>query len=128
MREKQPVNLTIVLGEQQTTEVAAAEPGSTPQEAADRFGLTVQDLTPELRNQLGMRSVDGVMVSSVDEAGPATRAGVRPGDIITEANREPVKSSSDFSRILGQMQRGQNLLLLVRRDGNSRFVVLAPKN
>jgi serine protease Do len=128
MREKQPVMLTIVLGEQPTTDVAAAEPGSTPQEAADRFGLTVQDLTPELRNQLGMKTVDGVMVSSVDEGGPATRAGVRPGDIITEVNREPVKSSSDFSRILGQMQRGQNLLLLVRREGNSRFVVLAPKN
>ncbi|HWT82965.1 MAG TPA: PDZ domain-containing protein, partial [Candidatus Methylomirabilis sp.] len=62
------------------------------------------------------------------EAGPATRAGVRPGDIITEANREPVKNSNDFSRILGQMQRGQSLLLLVRRDGSSRFVVLAPKN
>jgi hypothetical protein len=39
-----------------------------------------------------------------------------------------VKSTRDFSRILGQMRRGQNLLLLVRRDGNSRFVVLPPKD
>ena len=127
MREKQPTMLTIVLGEQ-PTEVAAAEPGSAPAETADRFGLTVQDLTPELRNQLKLNNVDGVMVSSVDEAGPATRAGIRPGDIISEVDRQPVKSSRDFSRILGQMQRGQNLLLLVRRDGNSRFVVLPPKN
>ncbi|HWU39772.1 MAG TPA: DegQ family serine endoprotease [Candidatus Acidoferrum sp.] len=128
MREKRPVALTIVLGEQ-PSELAAAGQGSTPEEtAADRYGLTVQDLTPDLRNQLGLKNMDGVMVSSVDEAGPATRAGVRPGDIITEANREPVKNSNDFSRILGQMQRGQSLLLLVRRDGSSRFVVLAPKN
>ena len=127
MREKQPATLTIVLGEQ-PTDVASVEPGSAPGEAADRFGLTVQDLTPDLRDQLKLKSAEGVMVSSVDEAGPATRAGIRPGDLITEANREPVKSSRDFSRILGQMQRGQNLLLLVRRDTNSRFVVLPPKN
>ena len=128
LREKQPVMLTIVLGEQPTDIAAASEPGSTPAEAAERFGLTVQELTPELRNQLRLNTVDGVMVSSVDEAGPAARAGIRPGDVITEANREPVKSTRDFSRILGQMRRGQNLLLLVRRDGNSRFVVLPPKN
>jgi serine protease Do len=127
LREKQPMRLTIVLGEQ-PTDVVAAEPGSTPAEAAERFGLTVQDLTSELRNQLRLNTVDGVMVSSVDEAGPAARASIRPGDVITEANREPVKSTRDFSRILGQMRRGQNLLLLVRRDGNSRFVVLPPKN
>ena len=128
MREKRPVTLTIVLGEQ-PSEVAVAGQGSAPEEtAADRYGLTVQDLTPDLRNQLGLKTMDGVMVSSVDEAGPASRAGVRPGDIITEANREPVKNSNDFSRILGQMQRGQSLLLLVRREGSSRFVVLAPKN
>ena len=128
LREKQPVMLTIVLGEQPTDVAAASEPGSTPAQAAERFGLTVQDLTPELRNQLRLNTVDGVMVSSVDDAGPAARAGIRPGDVITEANREPVKSTRDFSRILGQMRRGQNLLLLVRRDGNSRFVVLPPKN
>ena len=127
MREKQPATLTIVLGEQ-PTDVASVEPGSAPGEAADRFGLTVQDLTPDLRDQLKLKTAEGVMVSSVDEAGPATRAGIRPGDLITEANREPVKSSRDFSRILGQMQRGQNLLLLVRRDTNSRFVVLPQKN
>jgi serine protease Do len=128
LREKQPMMLTIILGEQPTDIAAASEPGSTPAEAAERFGLTVQELTPELRNQLRLNTVDGVMVSSVDEAGPAARAGIRPGDVITEANREPVKSTRDFSRILGQMRRGQNLLLLVRRDGNSRFVVLPPKN
>jgi serine protease Do len=119
--------LTIVLGEQ-PMDVASVEPGSAPGEEADRFGLTVQDLTPDLRDQLKLTTVEGVMVSSVDEAGPATRAGIRPGDLITEANRKPVKSSRDFSRILGQMQRGQNLLLLVRRDSNSRFVVLPPKH
>ncbi len=125
LREKQPMTLTVVLGEQPADLTASREP--SPAEAVGQFGLTVQDLTPELRNQLRLTNVDGVVVSSVDEAGAAARAGVRPGDVITEANREPVKSARDFTRILGQMRRGANLLLLVRRDGNSRFVVVPPK-
>jgi len=125
LREKQPMTLTVVLGEQPTDLAAGRDP--SPAEAAEQFGLTVQDLTAELRNQLRLTNVDGVIVSSVDEAGAAARAGVRPGDVITEANREPVKSARDFTRILGQMRRGANLLLLVRRDGNSRFVVVPPK-
>jgi serine protease Do len=125
LREKQPMTLTVVLGEQPTDLTAGQEP--SPAEAAEQFGLTVQDLPPELRNQLRLTNVDGVIVSSVDEAGAAARAGVRPGDVISEANREPVKSARDFTRILGQMRRGANLLLLVRRDGNSRFVVVPPK-
>jgi serine protease Do len=127
LREKQPQLVTITLGEQ-PTEVAAAEPGPAPAEPAGRFGFTVQDLTTELREQLRLDTVDGVMISSVEEASPAARAGIRPGDVITEANREPVKSVRDFTKIVGQMRRGASLLLLVRRDGNSRFVVLPPKN
>jgi len=127
LREKQPQRLTITLGEQ-PADLTAAGPGPVPADAADRFGLTVQDLTPELRNQFRLNNVDGVVVASVDETGPAARAGVRPGDVITEANREPVKTTRDFNRIVGQMRRGTNLLLLVRRDNTSRFVVLPPKN
>jgi S1-C subfamily serine protease len=52
---------------------------------------------------------------------------MRPGDIVAEANRERVRSVEDFTRLLGQVRRGSNLLLLVQREGNSRFVVLTPK-
>jgi serine protease Do len=128
LRERESMTLTVALGEQPTDVATASEPESQPAEMAERFGLTVQDLTPELRSQLRLGTVEGVMVSSTDEDSPAARAGIRPGDVITEANRAPVKSARDFSRILGQVRRGQNLLLLVRRDGNSRFVVLPPKN
>jgi serine protease Do len=128
LREKKPLMLTIVLGEQPTDLAAASEPGAPPAEAAERFGLTVQDLTLELRDQLRLKDPDGVVVSGVEEGGPAARAGIRPGDVIAEANREPVRNAQDFARIIGQMRRGQNLLLLVRRDGGSRFAVLSPKN
>jgi serine protease Do len=126
MREKQPLSLTIVLGEQ-PSEVAAEPSGPPAESAADRFGFSVQDLTRELREQLKLTDASGIVVSGVEEGGPAEKMGVRAGDLITGVNREPVRNVADFSRILGQMPRGGSLLLLVQRDGGSRFVVLTPK-
>jgi serine protease Do len=127
LREKQPVTVTVVLGEQ-PTELAVARPGSSSAETTDRFGLTVQDLTPELREQFKVGGASGVVVSGVDEGGAAGRAGIRPGDLITEANRQRVKSVQEFTRVLGQVPPGSGLLLLVQREGNSRFVVVNPSN
>ena len=125
LREKQPLSLTVVLGEQ-PTETAAA-PSEEPAETAERFGFGVQDLTPALREQLKVPAGNGVVVSGVEDDGPAAKAGLRAGDVIAEVNRERVRSAADFTRLLGQMRRGSNLLLLVQRDGNSRFVVVSPK-
>ncbi len=109
-----------------STETAAA-PSEEPAETADRFGFSVQDLTPALREQLKVPAGTGVVVSGVEDDGPAAKAGLRAGDVIAEVNRERVRSAADFTRLLGQMRRGNNLLLLVQRDGNSRFVVVSPK-
>jgi S1-C subfamily serine protease len=126
LRERQPLELTVVLGEQPDDLTAAGQPAS-PAEAAERFGFTVQEMTPELRDQLRLGRAEGLVVSSVDDGGPAARVGIRPGDLIVEVNRETVKTLTDFTRIVSQMRAGTNLLLLVRREGSSRFVVVTPK-
>jgi serine protease Do len=126
LREKQPLTLSIVLGEQ-PSEVAAAPSGGPAESSADRFGFSVQDVTPELREQLNLSGANGIVVTSVENGGPAAQAGVRAGDVILETNRQQVRNVADFNRILGQMRRGSNLLMLVQREGNSRFVVLTPK-
>jgi serine protease Do len=68
-----------------------------------------------------------VVVSAVEDGSPAARAGLRAGDVVVEANRERVRTVADFSRVLGRVRGGNNLLLLVQRDGSSRFLVVAPK-
>jgi serine protease Do len=128
LRGKNPLMLTIVLGEQPADLTAATEPAPPSSKAADRFGLAVQDLTPDLRDQLGLKEGEGIVVSGVEEAGPAARAGIRSGEVIVEANREPVRTVRDFARILTRLRPGENLLLLVRRDGSSRFAVLSLKD
>jgi Do/DeqQ family serine protease len=127
LREKQPMTLSIVLGEQPTETAAAPSEGPGPAETAERFGFTVQDLTPELREQLKVPAGTGVVVSGVDDDGPAAKAGLRAGDVVAEVNRERIRNAADFARLLAQMRKGSNLLLLVQREGNSRFVVVGPK-
>jgi serine protease Do len=126
LRERQPLELTIVLGEQPEDLAAAGRPAS-PAEAAERFGFSVQELTPQLREQLHLGRADGLVVTSVEDGGPAARVGIRSGDLILEVNREPVKTLADFTRIVGEMRAGTNLLLLVRRESTSRFVVVTPR-
>jgi S1-C subfamily serine protease len=127
VRDRQSQTLTIVLGEQPTDMAAAAAPPAKP-EPSERFGFSVQDLSPELREQFRLPAgAGGVVVAGVEENSPAAKEGIRPGDLILQANREAIRSVQDLARIMAQLRRGANLLLLVQRDGNSRFVVLAPK-
>ena len=75
-----------------------------------RLGVSVQPLTPDIARQLGVPgNVSGLVVSDVDPAGPAAEAGIQPGDVIVEANRQPVRSPADLQNALGKS--GTNVLL-----------------
>jgi len=123
-REGRDLVLTLAVGEMPAEEpVVAAAPG---EQGAGRYGFKVQDLTPELREQFGLREADGVVVSELDPEGPAARTGLRPGDVVLEVGRQKVKNSKEFSAAVRRAgERG--LLLRVWRDGGSQFVVVQPE-
>lgn len=68
----------------------------TPMRA--RLGVSVQELTPQLREFFGAK--EGVLVSSVTDASPASRAGLKAGDVITSVNAQRIQSQSDLLRAL----------------------------
>jgi len=103
-------------------EVAAATPGESEEEIAGTYGLRVQDLTPELAEQLGMDETHGVVISGVQQGGPGAEAGLRRGDVILEVDREAVADVAAFQARLAQAQKG--VLLLVRRGENTLFMAL----
>jgi serine protease Do len=87
-------------------------------------GATVAPLTPEVRRELRLsREVkQGVVVTAVAPGSPAAGAGLRRGDVIAEANRQPVGSPEALSAQLRQAKK--RVLLLVWRDGHTLFLVL----
>jgi len=89
------------------------------------FGLTLQDLTPDLARRLRVPAgTDGAVVTEVDPRSPAARAGMAAGDLITEVNRTPVANSSQASREFQKVRSGQIATVLVVRDTQEVFLTL----
>ena len=89
------------------------------------LGLQVQPLTPETARQLGLRGSEGVVVAAVEEGSPAEGAGVRPGDVVREVNRQRVRTEADFERVVRALKEGDRVTLLLLRGGSSLFVAFS---
>ena len=117
-------------GREQTLDVAVAEmPERGPATAArpsapERPGLSVADVTPEVAKKLGLPpGLAGALVTEVIPGGPAAEAGLRPGDVIQEVNRKPVRSAAEFAREVEQA-RGRDIVVLVNRGGSTAYAVI----
>jgi serine protease Do len=124
LRDGKPMTIHLTLGERPANLSVTPGVGKAPSEGALR-GITVQNLTPDLRDQLGLPpSVRGVVISELDPGSPAAQGGLQPGDVIETINRHPVNSVADFSRLAAEA-KGQTLLR-INRQGNGIFVVITP--
>jgi serine protease Do len=113
----------VTLGERPANLGVHAGLGQPPAQGTLR-GITVQNLTPELRQQLGVSSgTQGVVISNLDPNSPAAQAGVQQGDVIESVNHQPVRSTADFERLAAEAKG--DTLLRINRQGNGIFVVIS---
>ena len=97
---------------------------AAPDEAAPkRLGLALDDLSRANRQRFGVdRSVNaGAVVVQVEPGSPAARAGIRPGDVITEAAGKPIESGQAF---IDAVRKKDKVLLLVQRGKMARYAML----
>jgi serine protease Do len=102
---------------------AVARAGATEGPAA--WGMRLQELTPEIAEQLGVEEDHGVVVSTVEPGSPAEEAGIRRGDVILEADREDVNNVAELRNKLREKDKG--VLLLVRRADATLYVAMKRK-
>ncbi|HKC63439.1 MAG TPA: PDZ domain-containing protein [Pyrinomonadaceae bacterium] len=79
-----------------------------------RVGITSTALTKQLADYFGVSSGHGLLVTSVTENSPASKAGLRAGDVITEVNGERVEGTQDFIRAINRKEDGEVTLTIVR--------------
>jgi len=117
--------LTVTVGELPEDRVASRSErrGKQPEQAANRLGFVVVDLTPEQKHDLKLGG--GVIVEEVRNN---RRADVRAGDVITAVTSRgqtaEVKSMEQFNKLLAQLERNATLTLHVRRGENNLFVTV----
>ncbi len=81
------------------------------------LGVTIQNVTPDIAESLGLKPDQGALVSDVVPGGPGDKGGVHPGDLVLEVNDHAVTSNSDLTRQVAMAHAGDALHLLVLRDG-----------
>lgn len=89
------------------------------------IGVSTQTLSKQLADYFGVKD-GGALISSVYENTPASRAGLKAGDVITAIDGEKVASPGDITRILNKKETGDVSLTIIR-DHNSRTVTLTPE-
>ena len=85
-----------------------------------RIGVTIDQVTKEVAESIGLGKPLGAMVRSVESGGPAEKAGVEPGDIITKVDGRTVDKAGDLPRIIGSVKPGTKAVLQVFRRGGYR--------
>ena len=104
------------------SEKAEIEKSSQPTQG--KWGLQLQDLTPQMAERLGLKAGQGIAVVGVQNGSPAERAGIHEGDIILEVNRQPVHSVKEARLVIGKEGGKDSLLLLVKRDNGTFYAGL----
>ena len=97
----------------------------------DGLGLELHDLTSAAGRRFGLSKdlVEGVLISDVERGSDAFRdANLRTGDVITEVNREPVKSVAEFQSAYSDVRPGDTFLIRVVRRNNSFLTALTKPN
>jgi serine protease Do len=121
LRDKKEITLTVAVGELKEEEVVATAPEK------GELGLTVQKLTPQMAESLGLEKAEGVVVTAVEPGSAADESGIRRGDVILEIDRKPVRSLEDYRKLAATIRKGRGVLFLVRRGDSTLFLALKPQ-
>jgi len=127
LRDGKRMSIDVVLG--QRPEPNALAQGDKPAEPEQQglLGMQLSEITPDMRSDMNLSDeVTGVLLLSVEADSPAAASGLAAGDVITDAAQNPVEEIADLvEQVENATDAGrESLLLLVRRDGEPRFVVL----
>ncbi len=121
--QKREVNVTLTEYPESGTQSATGGPSTR----SPMNGVDVQNLTPDIAQQLGLPAgTRGVVVTDVDPNSPAADVGLQRGDVIQEVNRKPVNTVTEYERAIREAGN-QQVLLLINHGGVTSYLVVSPR-
>ncbi len=88
------------------------------------IGVQIQPVTADIADSLGLKKAEGALVAEPQANGPAAKAGIESGDVITAVNGEPVKDARELARTIGGLAPGNAVKLNVLHKGTDKVVNL----
>lgn len=88
-----------------------------------RIGVSTMQLTKQLADYFGVANGRGVLVTAVTDDGPAAKAGVKAGDVITAVDGEEIDSPGDISRVVNRKKEGEVSLTVIRNKSQQTIRV-----
>jgi serine protease Do len=89
------------------------------------MGVMIQDITPELAESFNIKETKGVLIADVVQDGPADKAGLQRGDVVTKFNGKEIDNVQALTRLVAQMQPDAKANVEILRDGKSSKVQVA---
>jgi serine protease Do len=89
------------------------------------IGVQIQPVTPDIADSLGLKKAEGALVAEPQANGPAAKAGIESGDVITSVNGETVKDARELARTIGGLPPGSAVKLNVLHKGQDKVVNLS---
>jgi serine protease Do len=91
------------------------------------LGVMIQDVTPSLAQEFGLKDRKGALVGDVVPKGPAEKAGIKSGDVVTDFAGQPVRDSRHFKLQVSRIKPGDRVPLKVLRDGSPKTIEVTVK-
>jgi serine protease Do len=124
LREGREKKVQVTIGQQPANFSSQAMSGNQ-NSMLEKYGLTLQELTPEMADKFQYKVNSGLIISDVEEGSPAQMAGLKPGQLIEEVNRERVRNLDDLQKVMKTAKDSDKILLRVRAGDYARYIVLS---
>lgn len=108
----------------QSKESKSSESSMVDSKLDSEYGIECDNLSDEVARQLGLESAQGVVITNVQQGSAADLAGLAPGMVITQVDRKDIKNVKEFVEAMQADEDGKGVLLLVRTENGSHFLVL----
>jgi serine protease Do len=129
VRDGKDMYVTAKLGDSTPTKQAKTNEQNPEKYSPGSFGFSLAPLTPDVRQQLGLKdSISGALIAAVEPGSPADEQGLKAGDVLQQVGREKVDDAKEAVAKLKEAKANKKpVLMKVFREGTTRFVAISPR-
>jgi serine protease Do len=119
-----PIEVSLIAWPEPPVEVTKVKNTAPAKAVPTDLGVTVKPITPALALQFGISPTEGMVVATVDRNSPAARSNLKPGDILTSIDQQPIANRKQFQSAVDKADLKKGVLVNLISGNTARFEIL----